>query len=329
MTSSRNVLAMIRSHADGDSGQFLSIAEHIAEEAARSGKTKVAEDISAAVRRAKLRSGQGNRPTPIAAARGELAGLMRVSYPDVRLSDLVVGPDLQRRLRRLVREHEEAEALRAKDLQPRCKFLFSGPPGTGKSMTAAAIAGELGLPLMTVLLDGVITKFMGETAAKLRLVFDAMSATRGVYLFDEVDALASRRGSENDIGEARRMLNSFLQFLEDDASGSIVMAATNLRSLLDPAIFRRFDAAFVYEKPSSAEARQVLANHLSGFVLDALDWALIDTRTAGLSQADLASAAADAARDAVLDNSSVLTTEFLCQALVDRTTIHDDMAPGR
>lgn len=329
MTSSRNVLAMIRSHADGDSGQFLSIAEHIADEAARSGKTKVAEDISAAVRRAKLKSGQVNRPTLIAAARGELAGLMRVTYPDVRLSDLVVGPDLQRRLRRLVREHDEAEALQAKGLTPRRKFLFSGPPGTGKSMTAAAIAGELRLPLLTVLLDGVITKFMGETAAKLRLVFDAMVATRGVYLFDEVDALASRRGSDNDIGEARRMLNSFLQFLEEDASDSIVVAATNLRSLLDPAIFRRFDAAFVYDKPSRSEARQVLTKHLTAFPLDELDWGLIDERTAGLSQADLVAAAADAARDAVLDNSSALTTQFLCQALTDRTTIHDDMAPGR
>lgn len=322
MTSSRNVLAMIRSHAAGDSQHFLSVAEHIADEAARSGKARVAEEIAAAVRRARQQPASVSTPTPIAAARGELAGLMRVTYPDVRLSDLVVSGDLQRRLSRLVREHGAAEALRAMGLGPRRKFLFSGPPGTGKSMTAAAIAGELGLPLLTVLLDGVITKFMGETAAKLRLVFDAMHATRGVYLFDEVDALAARRASENDIGEARRMLNSFLQFLEDDASGSIIIAATNLRSLLDPAIFRRFDSAFVYAKPSPEEARQVLANHLRGFDTSALDWARIDEQGAGLSQADIVAAAGDAARDAVLDNASTLTTEIVCQALADRGNIH-------
>ncbi len=322
MTSSRNVLAMIRSHAAGDSAHFLSIAEHIAGEAARSGKTKVAEEITAAVQRAKLQPKISNPPTPIAAARGELAGLMRVTYPEVRLSELVVGPDLQRRLRRLVREHDEAEALKAKDLSPRRKFLFSGPPGTGKSMTAAAIAGELGLPLFTVMLDGIITKFMGETAAKLRLVFDAMRATRGVYLFDEVDALAARRASENDIGEARRMLNSFLMFLEEDNSGSVVIAATNLRSLLDTAIFRRFDAAFVYAKPSTDEARRVLINHLQSFAVSDLDWTRIDECTTGLSQADIVSAAADAARDAVLDNSSALTTDIVCQALADRASIH-------
>jgi SpoVK/Ycf46/Vps4 family AAA+-type ATPase len=322
MTSSRNVLAMIRSHAEGDNGQFLSIAEHIADEAAKSGKTKVAEEIVAAVRRAKQRTEQGVRPTPIAAARGELAGLIRTTYADVRLSDLVVGADLGRRLRRLVREHDEAEALRTKDLFPRRKFLFSGPPGTGKSMTAAAIAGELALPLFTVLLDGVITKFMGETAAKMRMVFDAMQVTRGVYLFDEVDALASRRATENDIGEARRMLSSFLQFLEDDDSGSIVVAATNLKSLLDPAIFRRFDSAFVYAKPSPGEARRVLSNHLASFELAGLEWSEIDRHTTGLSHSDIAAAAADAARDAVLDNSSVISTELVCRALTDRATIH-------
>ncbi|TXM73737.1 ATP-binding protein [Methylobacterium sp. WL69] len=322
MTSSRNVLAMIRSHAAGDSVHFLSIAEHIAGEAARSGKTKVAEEITAAVQRAKLQPKASTPPTPIAAARGELAGLMRVTYPEVRLSDLVVGGDLQRRLRRLVREHDEAEALKAMDLSPRRKFLFSGPPGTGKSMTAAAIAGELGLPLFTVMLDGIITKFMGETAAKLRLVFDAMRATRGVYLFDEVDALAARRASENDIGEARRMLNSFLMFLEEDNSGSVVIAATNLRSLLDTAIFRRFDAAFVYAKPSTDEARRVLVNHLRSFAVSDLDWTRIDECTTGLSQADIVSAAADAARDAVLDNASTLTTDIVCQALADRASIH-------
>jgi SpoVK/Ycf46/Vps4 family AAA+-type ATPase len=322
MTSSRNLLAMIRSHAEGDSGQFLSIAEQIADEAARAGKTKVAEEIAAAVRRAKQRTEQGVRPTPIAAARGELAGLMRTTYSDVRLSDLVLGTDLGRRLRRLVREHDEAEALRTKDLFPRRKFLFSGPPGTGKSMSAAAIAGELGLPLFTVLLDGVITKFMGETAAKMRLVFEAMRVTRGVYLFDEVDALAATRAADNDIGEARRMLNSFLQFLEDDDSGSIIIAATNLKSLLDPAIFRRFEGAFVYAKPSADEGLRVLRNYLAPFDLEGLDWPKIKRHTTGLSQSDIAAAAADAARDAVLDNSSVISTELVCQALADRATIH-------
>ncbi|QKC98791.1 AAA family ATPase [Mesorhizobium sp. NZP2298] len=324
MTNSRQVIAMIRSHVAGDSEQFLSIAEHIAADAVRSGKTKVADEIKEiveAIRKAAADK-RPNRPIPIGLPRGELAGLVRATYPEIHLADLVLGQDLRRRIVRLIREHRESAALEERGLEPRRKFLFSGPPGTGKSMTASAIAGELGLPLFTILLDGVITKFMGETAAKLRLVFDAMHNVRGVYFFDEVDALASRRGADNDIGEARRMLNSFLQFLEEDQSRSVIIAATNHRALLDPAIFRRFHSAFVYARPTAEEARQVLRNHLLNFKVDAFDWASIDGLTSGLSQADLVAAAEDAARDAVLDNSGVLTSEVLYRSLQDRISIH-------
>jgi SpoVK/Ycf46/Vps4 family AAA+-type ATPase len=100
-------------------------------------------------------------------------------------------------------------------------------------MTATALASELHMPLFTVLIDGLMTKFMGETAAKLRLIFAAMEETRGVYLFD---AIGARRGERNDVGEIRRVLNSFLQFLEQDESGSLIIAATNHPELLDPAL---------------------------------------------------------------------------------------------
>ncbi|MGX9181897.1 AAA family ATPase [Mesorhizobium sp. BHbdii] len=321
MTNARQIIAMIRSHATGDDALFLSIAEHIALDAGKAGKSKVAQEIHALVE--SLRTGPKKAsPTPIATPRGELAGLIRASYPEVHLTDLVLGSDLQRRIRRLVREHREADALREKGLEPRRKFLFSGPPGTGKSMTASAIASELGLPLFTILLDGVITKYMGETAAKLRLIFDAMRNVRGVYFFDEVDALAASRGAENDIGEARRVLTSFLQFLEEDDSRSLIIAATNHRTLLDHAIFRRFHSAFVYAKPSYEEARKVLTNNLLQFELKGLDWASIEPACDGLSQADLVAAAHDAARDAVLDHDSLLTTHVLFQSLKDRATIH-------
>jgi SpoVK/Ycf46/Vps4 family AAA+-type ATPase len=326
MTSSRQVIAMIRSHVAGDSEQFLSIAEHIAADADRSGRSKVADEIKEIVeasRKAAFNK-RSSRPIPIAAPRGELAGLVRATYPDIHMSDLVLGQDLRRRITRLVREHRESAALKERGLEPRRKFLFSGPPGTGKSMTASAIASDLGLPLFTILLDGVITKFMGETASKLRMVFDAMHNVRGVYFFDEVDALASRRGADNDIGEARRMLNSFLQFLEEDQSRSVIIAATNHRALLDPAIFRRFHSAFVYARPTAEEARQVLQNGLLQFDVDAFDWASIDGLTTGLSQADLVAAAGDAARDAVLDNNGELTSEILCRSLQDRISIHGE-----
>lgn len=326
MTSARQIIAMIRSHAAGDNEKFLAIAETIAEDAGKSGKSKMAGDIRSVIidARQSTEPRHSSTPIPITAPRGELAGLVRASYPETYLSDLVLNSDLTRRIQRAVREHRAHDVLRRNGLTPRRKYLFSGPPGTGKGMTAAAVARELNLPLFTILLDGVITKFMGETASKLRLVFDSMKSHRGVYFFDEVDALASRRDAENDIGEARRMLNSFLQFLEDDKSSSVIIAATNHKVLLDPAIFRRFDAAFSYSKPSSEEAQRVLKFNLSQFKLDDIAWDSVLTGGAGLSQADLVAAAADAARDAVLDNDGLLTDEILIQAINDRNTIHPD-----
>lgn len=326
MTSTRQIIAMIRSHAEGDSEKFLAVAETIAVDAGKSGKLKMANDLRLVITDARQSAEprQASAPVPITAPRGELAGLVRASYPETHLADLVLNNDLARRIHRAVREHRERDVLHKNGLTPRRKYLFSGPPGTGKGMTAAAVAGELNLPLFTILLDGVITKFLGETASKLRLVFDSMKSHRGVYFFDEVDALASRRDADNDIGEARRMLNSFLQFLEEDQSSSVIVAATNHKVLLDPAIFRRFDAAFTYSKPSAEEAQRVLKFNLSQFKLDHIDWKSVSAGAEGLSQADLVAAAADAARDAVLDNDGLLTGDILIRAIHDRNTIYPD-----
>lgn len=115
-------------------------------------------------------------------------------YPDLRLTDMILPDSLRVRLQRVLGEQRQQAGLREHGLVPRRKLLLIGPPGSGKTMTASALAGELHLPLFTIVLDGLITKFMGETAAKLRLVFDAMQATRGVYFFDEFDAIGARRG---------------------------------------------------------------------------------------------------------------------------------------
>jgi SpoVK/Ycf46/Vps4 family AAA+-type ATPase len=325
MASSKQVISMIRSHAAGDDTMFLSIAEHIALDAEKAGRGRMAGEIRTLVDNLRSEAASrrpASRPTPIAAPRGELAGLVRATYPETRLSDLVLSEGVDARIRGVVREHRAREALAERGLEPRRKLLLSGPPGTGKTMTAAAVAGELGLPLFTVMLDGVITKYMGETAAKLRILFDAVRSVRGVYFFDEFDALATSRASDNDIGEARRMLNSLLQFLEEDTSSSVLVAATNHPALLDSAIFRRFDAAFEYDLPDADQVRRVIVSRIVDFDLGAVDWMEVGRAGVGLSQADIVAAARDAARAAVLDNLGVIETGSLLAALSDRREIH-------
>ena len=150
----------------------------------------------------------------------------------------------------------------------RRKLLLTGPPGTGKTMTESVLAGELGLPLFEVRLDGLITKYMGETAAKPRQVFDATSRSRGVYFFDEFDAIGSQRGMANDVGESRRELNRFVQMIEQDRSHSLVVAATNHAAILDSAPLRRFDDVLHHELPDKTHVEKLLMVRLRDAVTD-------------------------------------------------------------
>ena len=180
------------------------------------------------------------------------------------------------------------------------------------------IAGELGLPLFAIRLDSIITKFMGETAAKLRLVFDALVETRGVYLFDEVDALAGDRAAPNDVGEIRRVLNSFLQFLEEDDSDSVVVAATNHPRLLDNALFRRFDTVMDFALPDDKGIRTVIENRLASFSISNLSWKRVISAAEGLSHAEIATAAENAAKRTVLAERARIRTDDLVSALAER-----------
>jgi SpoVK/Ycf46/Vps4 family AAA+-type ATPase len=185
-------------------------------------------------------------------------------------------------------------------------------------MSSAALAGELGLPLFNIQLDGLITKFMGETSSKLRLIFDAVRTTRGVYFFDEFDAIGSARNLKNDVGEIRRVLNSFLQFLELDESNSLVVAATNHMELLDKALFRRFDAVIKYVLPSPAIAGEVMKSRLA--ILDSarVDWEAVIRASEGLSHAEIAAASDQAAKNAILEQTSTVSSAALALALKER-----------
>lgn len=175
--------------------------------------------------------------------------MLLASFPEERLNRLVLSADNLGKINRILHEQKQRDRLSGYGMIPRHKMLLVGPPGTGKTLTASVLATELRLPLFVVRLDGLITKYMGETASKLRLIFDAIAETRGVYLFDEFDALGAQRACDNDIGEIRRVLNSFLQFLEKENGASIIIAATNHPEILDRALFRRFDDVIIYDLP--------------------------------------------------------------------------------
>jgi len=151
---------------------------------------------------------------------------------------------------RVIREFREWDILETSGLRPSHKLLFCGPPGCGKTVTAEAISGEIGLPLVYIRFDSVVSSLLGETASNLRKVFEYISQNSWVVLFDEFDAIGRSRDDVTEHGEIKRVVNSFLQMLDNFNSRSLIVAATNFEQALDPALWRRFDEIIRFERPT-------------------------------------------------------------------------------
>lgn len=325
--STKQILALLSSHIDGDEEQLLSIALQIAAQEARQGRPDEAEKLKRLVQKAReqRRGGKpagGQTPIPLARPRGELQGLVDSVYPKVTLSSMVLSDDIARRLARTVRQQQERATLRDHGQAPATHTLLVGPPGTGKTMTAAALAGELRLPLFTVRLEALFSRFLGETAGKLRLLFDQIAQTRGVYLLDEFDAIGARRGDPNDVGEIRRVLNSVLAFMEEpNSTDSLVLAATNHVEILDEALARRFDEVIEYTLPDATAARAILERRLGNFKFAVKAWPALAPALEGLSQGELVRAADAVVKDAILEGVSKVSPDALRDALENRQTL--------
>lgn len=318
MPSADQVKALISSLSEGDEAHFYAIAMQIAAHEARLGHAKLADEIRALIDKTKSRSRIPSRNAiPLARPRGEASELLSVSYPNVHLKDMVLAPPTKKKLDRLIREQRAIQLIRGRGLTPRRKVLLSGKPGTGKTLTASALAGELGLPLFVVRLDGLLTKFMGETAAKLRIVFETLGQTRGVYLFDEFDSIGSARDLTNDVGEIRRVVNSFLQMVEQDTSDSLIIAATNHIGILDRALFRRFDDVIRYELPDQGRIVETLKTKLGLFKTHKVQWTKIARLAKGLSFADITRASEEAIKDAIIHDRTHVTHDEIAHAVKD------------
>lgn len=325
--STKHLLALLNSHIEGDEDQFLSILLQAAAQEARQGRLEEADKLKQLVQKARdlRRIGRpvgGQTPIPLARPRGELQGLVESAYPKATLASMVLSKEVRNRLTRVVRQQQERAILREHGQTPTTHMLLVGPPGTGKTMTGSALAGELHLPLFTVKLESLFSRFFGETAGKLRLLFDQVAQTRGVYLLDEFDAVGAHRGAANDVGEIRRVLNSVLAFMEEpNTTDSLVLAATNHVEILDKALARRFDEVIEYELPERAAARAILERRLGKFKLGARSWSSIELALEGLSQAELVRAADAVVKDAILEGATDVSPDALKRALQNRQTL--------
>ncbi len=312
MATGEQLKSLIWSHFSNDRERFATIALQMAAHEAKQGHSTLAHEIRALVDKAK------SAPVQVVRFNRELDDLVISSEPKERLADLIVSDEMRNRIKRILREYRQQEKLKKYGLCNRRKALLAGPPGTGKTMTAAVLAGELHLPLHTILMDKLVTKFMGETSAKLRQIFDVIRERRGVYLFDEFDAIGAERGRDNDVGEMRRVLNAFLQFIEQDKSDSLIVAATNNPRILDQALFRRFDDVLYYHLPTTDEIRQLMENRLGGFRGKKLSLKTAVKEADTLSHAEITQACDDAIKEAILADRKTVTATLLKKMLRER-----------
>ncbi len=319
MARSDQMKALLRAYAGDNKEHFYAVAMQVAADEAHRGHTKLAAELRDLIDEAKRKTSVVNKPIPLAKPKGELSELLTVQYPQEHLQQMVLSRAVEGKLQRVLREQRNIERLKSHGLSPRRKLLLIGPPGTGKTMTAAVIAGELRLPLFTARFDSLITKFMGESSAKLRLVFDALKSTRGVYFFDEFDSLGLQRGSQHDVAEMRRTLNMFLQLIEQDTSDSLLIAATNHSKDLDKALFRRFDDIIQYDSPDEAQVELLLRNKLSLFAPADLEYATLAKYGQGESHADIVRACLDAVKDAIIDGRDKVSFDEVLLHLEERS----------
>jgi SpoVK/Ycf46/Vps4 family AAA+-type ATPase len=261
----------------------------------------------------------------VAEPAGGLADLVATKYPKIRLSSVTLAPATKARLERVLQEQRQRDLLASHGFTPLHRLLLTGPAGTGKSLAASALAAELSLPLVTIRIDALISKYTGETTTKIRVIFDAMAHPRAVYLFDdffdEFGAIGAWQMASSDIADARRVLTMFLSFLDETQPESLVVAVTDHGSLLDDALIRRFDIAIPFALPDSTQALDLLRDRLDAINTRTIAWHEIAGHVKGLSHARLVRAAESAAKQAILSGSDSLSTAALITALGEHRRI--------
>jgi SpoVK/Ycf46/Vps4 family AAA+-type ATPase len=325
MATAQQVKGLIRCHFEGEPERFATIALQIAAHEARAGHATLAHEIRQYIDRARRRHGV----MPGVTLSRDLSDLLLQSNPRCRLAELIAPADLRQRLERILDEYRHRKKLKQHGLAPRRKILLAGPPGTGKTMTASVLSAELRLALHTILMHKLVTKFMGETSAKLRQIFDIIQEEPGVYLFDEFDAIGTQRGRENEVGEMRRVLNSFLQFIEQDTSDSMIIAATNTFDVLDTALFRRFDDVVYYDLPTQPEREELIELRLRGFMSASFGLARVAQGAEGLSHAEITRACDDAIKHVVLSRKKKVSGRLLSRMLAYRRSVYEKRGLGR
>lgn len=252
------IIDLVKAGVQGDSSRFRTAAEAIAAEERAKRHGGIAERISKVLDTPP--NGYGNRQSGLRVRDGS-GGIQRCDA-NRAMSTLYLSDQTRAACTELVEEQRRAGLLRAHGLEPRHRVLLIGPPGNGKTSLAESIAFELGLPLLTVRYDAVITSYLGETAQRLRRLFDYVQTEPCVLFFDEFDAIGKERGDLHETGEIKRVVTALLLQMDDLPSYCVLVGATNHPELLDRATWRRFELRLELAAPAPSQMIAYLTDRL-------------------------------------------------------------------
>ena len=321
MAKASQLKALIKSHYDNDYTRFDTLSLQVAAHEATLGNNSLALEVKKLVDNSKKnRTVEAINSNNLKLYNNTIDELFIHSRPILDMSEIILSTSNHDKIVKILNEYNNQEKLKKHGLKHRRKILLSGHPGTGKTMSASIIASELHLPLYVIQIDKIITKFMGETGAKLRQIFKMIEMQKGVYFFDEFDSIGTDRSKDNEVGEMRRVLNSFLQFLENDNSDSLIITATNNIALLDRALFRRFDDVIHYQLPSDTEKLQLLQSRF-GSDISNNELKLLLPELDKLSHSEINQACLDAIKESVLKDKKI-NKDLIIKTIINRKSAY-------
>lgn len=240
------LIKLVKAGINSDQTLFKKVVESIIAEEKSKQHHVVAQQLR------ELLQNQSNTITPPQNNRlldNKLDNFLYRIYPQKTLDDIILNYGSSKIMQDLVQEHHRSDFLRSYNIEPRNRILLSGPPGNGKTSLAEALAHSLMIPFYVIRYDGIIGSYLGETATRLKAMFDFIRTQECVLFFDEFDSIGKERGDIHETGEIKRVVSSLLLQIDRLPTYVVVVAATNHPELLDKAVWRRFQIRLELDTP--------------------------------------------------------------------------------
>ena len=308
---------LFRAYRESDRESFMDVARSIADEERKKHHPALAHELLRILNNGVVAATPSLRGTfqPPPRDHEKRASLLEIRHPDRYFRDLVLHAGTNGILLKVMREFRQWDILEANGLRPSHKLLFCGPPGCGKTATAEVIAAELGLPMVYIRFDAVVSSLLGETATNLRKVFEYIHEETWVILFDEFDAIGRSRDDATEHGEIKRVVNAFLQMLDNFHGRSLLIAATNFEQALDPALWRRFDEVVRFERPTVEQIEELMNQRLTPVMNSKVSTKRYGAQLEGSTFADVERIATDVLKSCALDGRTRLQAEDIKRAM--------------